>query len=186
MLNINRVMLTGRLTREPETKYLPSGTAVTNISIAVNRPYQDKNGQWRDETSFIDVEAWGKVAERIAETARKGQPVYVEGRLKQESWERDGVKQSKIRVSADVVKPFDVPQRGSSAPMGEDEGYQSGPSSSGGSYGQSGDYGGGHSGAQSQARPRPQPQQHSQQNQSAPSAGLHFDDNPNVSDDVPF
>ena len=166
MLNINRVMLTGRLTREPETKYLPSGMAVTNISIAVNRRFQDKSGEWRDETSFIDVEVWGKAAERLAETARKGQPVYVEGRLKQESWERDGVKQSKIRVSADVVKPFDVPQRGQGP--GADESDNDHQPHGGGGYQQS-----------------PPPRQQ-QQRPAAPADGLHFDNGPAVSDDVPF
>src|SRR5690606_11625200 len=102
------VMLTGRLTREPETKYLPSGMAVTNLGVAVSRPFKDKSGEWREEVAFVDVEVWGKAAERIAETGRKGQPVYVEGRLKMDTWERDGQKQSKMRVSADVVKSFDV------------------------------------------------------------------------------
>ncbi len=172
MLNINRVMLTGRLTREPETKYLPSGMAVTNISIAVNRRFQDKSGEWRDETSFIDVEAWGKTAERLAETARKGQPVYVEGRLKQESWERDGVKHSKIRVSADTVRPFDVPQRGQGGPSGPDDGgYQSGGSNDGGGYN-----------APQQSAPRQQQQRPA----SSPSERLDFDDGPSVNDDVPF
>ncbi len=126
MLNINRVMLTGRLTRDPETKYLPSGQAVTNLSVAVSRSYQDKNNEWKEETSFIDIETWGKLAERMAETARKGQPVYIEGRLKQESWERDGVKQSKIRVSADMVKAFEVPRGGQSDRSGgNDQEYSS-------------------------------------------------------------
>lgn len=177
MLNINRVMLTGRLTREPETKYLPSGMAVTNISIAVNRRFQDKSGEWRDETSFIDVEVWGKAAERLAETARKGQPVYVEGRLKQESWERDGVKHSKIRVSADSVRPFDVPQRGQAGGGGGEDGdsYQSqGGYASQGGGGQSG-----YSSGASSSAPRPQPQRPA-------SDGLHFDEGPSVSDDVPF
>lgn len=168
MLNINRVMITGRLTRDPETKYLSSGMAVTNISVAVNRPYKDKtSGEWREEVSFIDVEAWGKVAERLAETGRKGQPVYVEGRLKQESWERDGVKQSKIRVTADLVKSFDVPQRGQgSAPMDHDDSdsYQSSEPSA------------------PRSSPAPAPQQRS----SSPSDALHFEGNSNVSDDVPF
>jgi single-strand DNA-binding protein len=168
MLNINRVMLTGRLTRDPETKYLPSGMAITSLAIAVNRRFQDKNGEWRDETSFIDIETFGKTAERLAETLRKGQAVYVEGRLKQDTWERDGVKQSKIRVSADSVKGFDVPTRGQGQNQGMDhgdsEGYGSAPSQGGGGYSQS------------------------QQSRSggAPSDGLHFDGGSNVSDDVPF
>lgn len=160
MLNINRVMLTGRLTRDPETKYLPSGMAVTNISIAVSRPFKDKSGEWREEVAFIDIEAFGKLAERVAETTRKGQPVYVEGRLKQDTWERDGQKQSKIRISADIIKNFDVPQRGAASREGDEDSYSSG---------------GGQSSYESQPR-----------RSSAPSDGLHFDSSSNVSDDVPF
>jgi single-strand DNA-binding protein len=128
MLNINRVMMTGRLTRDPETKYLSTGNAVTNLSIAVNRRYMDRNNEWKEETFFLDIETFGKVAERAAETLRKGRPVYVEGRLKIDSWERDGQKQTKMRVSADRVTGFDVPARG--AEGGEDAG---GADSGGGS-----------------------------------------------------
>jgi single-strand DNA-binding protein len=163
MLNINRVMITGRITREPETKYLPSGLAVTNLSIASNRRFQ-VNGEWREETSFFDIETFGKLAERLAETVRKGQPVYVEGRLKQESWERDGQKQSKVRISADSVKPFDVPQRGQQGDQGESDSYQDSSS------------------YQSQAPRQSAPQQRA----SSPSDNLHFDSGSNVSDDVPF
>lgn len=169
MLNINRVMITGRLTRDPETKYLPSGMAVTNIAVAVSRPFKDKSGEWREEVAFVDVEVWGKTAERVAETTRKGQPVYVEGRLKQDTWERDGQKQSKMRVSADVVKSFDVPQRGQGGVSEEGgDSYQSSPQRS---------YGGG----SQQSSPRPSGGQ-----SSSPSDGLHFDGNSDVSDDVPF
>lgn len=118
MLNINRVMITGRLSRDPETKYLPSGTAITNLNIANNRRYQ-VNGEWREEVGFYEVEVFGKAAERLAEQAlQKGQPVYVEGRLKQESWEKDGKKQSKTRISADIVKKFEVPEKGVSGDSG--------------------------------------------------------------------
>ena len=162
MLNINRVMITGRLTRDPETKYLPSGMAITNLGVAVSRPFKDKNGEWKEEVAFIDVETFGKMAERVAETSRKGQPVYIEGRLKQDTWERDGQKQSKIRVSADLVKNFDVPQRGANREASEEDSYQS---SGGSSYSN-----------------EPAPQRRS----SAPSDGMHFDSGSNVSDDVPF
>jgi len=114
MLNINRVMLTGRLSRAPEMKYLPSGTAICNLNVANNRRYQ-VNGEWREEVGFFEVELFGKSAESIAlRNLQKGQPVYLEGRLKQESWEKDGRKQSKTRIAADFVKPFEVPQKGDS------------------------------------------------------------------------
>ncbi|MBX7244902.1 MAG: single-stranded DNA-binding protein [Candidatus Sumerlaeaceae bacterium] len=165
MLSINKVMVTGRLTRDPETKYLPSGAAVTTLSVAVNRRFQDKNGEWRDETTFIDVETWGKTAERAAETLRKGRPVYVDGRLKQDTWEKDGQKQSKIRIVAERVTGFDVPQRAGGGEEGGDAGDSapaSGPARSGGS------------------RPAAR-----QSGGASPSDGLDFQDS-NVQDDIPF
>jgi single-strand DNA-binding protein len=164
MLSLNKVMLTGRLTRDPETKYLSSGTAVTNLGIAVNRRFLDKNNEWRDETTFLDVETWGKLAERCAETLKKGRPVYVEGRLKSDSWEKDGQKQTKIRISADRVSPFDVPSRGDGgADMSADEGEAEAP-------------------RQSQ---NPRPGSRGAAPTSAPSNGLDFP-NANVEDDIPF
>lgn len=164
MLSINRVMITGRLTRDPETRYLPTGQAVTKMGVAVNRRFQDKNGEWRDETAFIDVEAWGKVAERCAETLKKGRPVYVEGRLKQESWEKDGVKQSKLMISAERVTAFDVPQRGDSG--GGEEDLSEGPSAV----------------SRPQARSAARPQ-----TTGAPSDNLDFSNpNANTEDDIPF
>lgn len=178
MLSINRVMITGRLTRDPETKYLPSGQALTSLGVAVNRHYQDRNGEWREETMFLDVDTWGKVAERAAETLRKGQPVYVEGRLKQDTWERDGVKQSKIKITADMVKPFEVPSRSAAGPgsdMGEvgepAEGYSAPSGSSrGGSYG---------------SPPRPSAPAGGRGTSGSPSDNLDFSD-PSVQDDIPF
>lgn len=173
MLNINKVMVTGRLTRDPETKYLPSGQALTNLGIAVDRNFQDKSGEWRRDTVFLDIETWGKLAERCAETLRKGQPVFVEGRLKMDTWEKDGVKQSKIRVSADSVKGFDVPQRGAGSgsdynegSTGDDGGYSPSPRNSGG----------GNSGVQQQSRP----------SSGMPSDGLEFGGGAGVKDDMPF
>jgi single-strand DNA-binding protein len=181
MLSINKVLITGRLTRDPETKYLPSGMAVTTLGVAVNRRFQDKSGEWRDDTCFIDVEAWGKTAERCAETLKKGQPVFVEGRLKQDSWERDGVKQSKIRISADTVKGFDAGSRGQGADMGggDEEGESGGYSGGGGarSSAPAGNRGG--SGGGQQARRGPAPT-------GAPSDNLDFDSGPGVRDDIPF
>lgn len=177
MLSINRVMLTGRLTRDPETKYLTSGQALTNLGLAVNRRFQDKNGEWRDDTMFIDIETWGKTAEKAAETLRKGQPVYVEGRLKQDSWERDGQKQTKIRITADLVKSFEVPSRGAGAggDMGDSGSEMAEPSES---------YGGGSSSASAPSRASSAPPR-SRAAAGAPSDNLDFGE-PNVQDDIPF
>ena len=113
MLNINKIFLTGRLTRNPETRTLPNGSAVVTLSLAINRRYQAQ-GEWKEETFFIDVETWGRLAERCADTDRfyKGRPVFVEGRLKIDSWERDGIKRQSTRVNADNVTAFDVPKGG--------------------------------------------------------------------------
>ncbi len=114
MLSINKVMLTGRLTRDPEIRYTGSGQAVMSFSIAVNRRFLDaRTNEWREETLFLDCEAWGKMAERLGEVLRKGTPVYVEGRLRPDVWERsDGQKVNRIRVVAERVSPFEVPSRG--------------------------------------------------------------------------
>lgn len=162
MLSINRVMITGRLTRDPETRYLSSGSAVTTLGIAVNRRFMDKNNEWRDETFFIDVETWSKLAEKCAETLKKGRPVYVEGRLKMDTWERDGQKMSKMRIVAERVSPFDVPSRsseGEEAGSGEEEGYSS----------------------QAPAKPAAKAKPAA----SAPSDNLEFEQ-PGVHDDFPF
>lgn len=174
MLSINKVLITGRLTRDPETKYLPSGQALTNLGIAVNRRFQDKSGEWRDDTMFIDVETWGKTAERCAETLKKGQPVFVEGRLKQDSWERDGQKQTKIRITADTVKAFEAGGRGQGGEMGgegDEGGYDAPP--------QRASAGGGAARGGGQARQRPAAT-------GAPSDNLDFDNGPAVHDDIPF
>ena len=114
MLSINKVMITGRLTRDPETRYVATGNAVLNFSVAVNRRYLDnKTNEWKEEVLFLDVEVWGKLAERLSETLKKGTPVYVEGRLRADTWEnREGQKQTRLRVVAERVSPFEVPTRG--------------------------------------------------------------------------
>lgn len=126
MLSINKIMLTGRLTRDAETKFLPSGQSVTKVSFAVNRRYQDKSGEWKDDTFYMDAEIYGKPAERVAEQGRKGVPVYVEGRLKQDSWERDGQRQTKFTVVADRITVFEVPARGAGGSGYVEDGSSSG------------------------------------------------------------
>lgn len=103
MPNLNKVMLMGSLTRDPEQKFTPSGTAVTQIGLAVNHTYKTAGGEKREEVTFVDVEFWGKTAELIAEHYRKGRPIYVEGRLKLDSWDdkTTGQKRTKMRVVAD-------------------------------------------------------------------------------------
>ena len=98
MASFNRVILVGNLTRDPELKWLQSGTAVCEIGMAMNDKRKDDIGQWVDDVLFVDVTLWAKTAEVAAEYLRKGAPVLIEGRLKYDTWEKDGQKRSKLRV----------------------------------------------------------------------------------------
>jgi single-strand DNA-binding protein len=98
----NRVLLIGNLTRDPELKYTPQGTAVCDFAIALNEKFKAKDGTWQEKVHYIDIAAWGRTAEVCGEYLKKGRPVFVEGRLNQDRWEQDGQKQSKIRVTAGV------------------------------------------------------------------------------------
>lgn len=97
MASFNRVILVGNLTRDPELRYIPSGTAVTSIGLAVNDRVK-KNDQWVDEATFVDVTLWGRTAEIANEYLSKGSSVLIEGRLKYDAWEKDGQKFSKLKV----------------------------------------------------------------------------------------
>lgn len=98
MASYNRVILIGNLTRDPELRYIPSGTAVTDVGLAVNDRRKGANGEWIEETTFVDVTLWGRTAEVATEYLNKGSSVMIEGRLKLDTWEKDGKKNSKLRV----------------------------------------------------------------------------------------
>lgn len=103
--SLNRVMLIGNLTRDPELRYVPSGQGVTAFTLAVNRTYLANTGEKKEEVSFIRVVVWGKRAEVCHEYLRKGSPVFVEGRLQSRSWDApDGTKRSTIEVVAQNVQ----------------------------------------------------------------------------------
>jgi single-strand DNA-binding protein len=100
MASFNKVILAGNLTRDPELRYTPKGTAVAAITLAVNRTWKSETGESKEEVSFVDVDVWGRQAEVIAQYMRKGRPLLVEGRLKQDTWEDKNThqKQSKLKV----------------------------------------------------------------------------------------
>ncbi len=98
MASFNRVILVGNLTRDPELKYIPSGMAVSEIGLAVNDRRKNAQGEWIEETTFVDVTLWGRQAEVASEYLNKGSSVLIEGRLKLDSWEKEGKKQYKLRV----------------------------------------------------------------------------------------
>ena len=118
--SLNRVLLIGNLTRDPELRYIPSGQAVTTFTVAVNRAYLAPTGERKQETSFIRVVVWAKRAEVCHEYLRKGSPVFVEGRLQSRSWDApDGTRRSTIEVVAQNVQFL---SRGSRAGEGSQEG----------------------------------------------------------------
>ncbi|NIP85812.1 MAG: single-stranded DNA-binding protein [Planctomycetales bacterium] len=99
MASFNRVILMGNLTRDPELRYIPNGTAVAEFGLAVNdRRKNNQTGEWIEDTQFIDITMWARQAEIAAEYLSKGSPVFIEGRLKYDTWEKDGQKHSKLRV----------------------------------------------------------------------------------------
>lgn len=113
MASYNRVLLIGNLTRNPEIRYTPSGTAVADLGLAVNENFKNKAGEVVEQTCFVDVVVWGRQAETSVEYLHKGSPVFVEGRLQLDQWEnQQGEKRSKLRVRADRVQFLGAPGKG--------------------------------------------------------------------------
>ncbi len=106
MANLNKVMLIGNLTRDPELRHTPKGSAVADLGVAVNRKIQDGNGGWKDETTFVDVTVWGSSAENAQKYLSKGRGVFIEGRLQMDTWDdkTTGQKRSKLKVVADNLQ----------------------------------------------------------------------------------
>lgn len=136
MANVNKVILIGNVTRDPEVKFTPKGSAVTDVGLAINRNYTLDNGEKREETIFVDVELWGRLAEIAGEYAKKGRPIYIEGRLRMDTWEdkASGQKRSRMKVVGENLQLL---------------GGRPGGTSSGGG----GDYEGGHSEQRTNQRP---------------------------------
>ena len=106
MASFNKVMIIGNLTRDPEIKYTPKGTAIADIGLAVNRNYTTDSGEKREEVTFIDVTLWGRVAEIVGEYCKKGRPLFVEGRLQLDTWDdkATGQKRSKLKVVGENIQ----------------------------------------------------------------------------------
>lgn len=161
MASFNRVILAGNLTRDPEVRYTPKGTAVAKISLAINRVYSTESGEKKEEVSFVDVEAWGRQAETLSQYMKKGRPLLVEGRLKQDTWEDKNThqKQSKLKV---VLESFMFIDSGKGAAAA-----------------------GAPEGAPAFEQPRQRPT-NSQQNQQPAAPAAEPDGPPPEEDDVPF
>jgi single-strand DNA-binding protein len=166
MANLNKVLLMGNLTRDPEVRYTPKGTAVGDLAIAINDSYKMQDGSIKETVTYVDIEVWGRQAETCKQYLTKGRPVFIEGQLKLDQWETpQGEKKSRLRVRADRVQFL-----GGGGPGG---GSGAGGNRSGGNYSSTG---GGERPA-SEARPaRPA------------TAATASDDRPPLpdDDDIPF
>lgn len=108
LATVNKVLLSGRLTRDPELRYTPSGTAVTSFSVASSRSYRGQDGEWKQAVAYVNAVAWDKQAVLINEYLKKGSAVFLEGRLNSRSWETDeGQKRSVLEVRAERVQFLD-------------------------------------------------------------------------------
>jgi single-strand DNA-binding protein len=114
MANYNKVLLMGNLTRDPELRYTPKGTAIAEIGLAINRKWKSETGEAKEEVTFVDVAAYGRTAEVIAQYLKKGRPIMIEGRLKFDQWDdkQTGQKRSKLRVVCESFEFLDSGNRG--------------------------------------------------------------------------
>jgi single-strand DNA-binding protein len=132
MASFNKVILLGNLTRDPEVRYTPKGTAVTELGMAVNRVYTAENGEKREETTFVDVTLWGRTAEIAGEYLKKGRPVLIEGRLQLDTWDdkQSGQKRSKLKVVGEGLQLIGSRPGGSGGGGGGDDEGSSAPRAS--------------------------------------------------------
>jgi single-strand DNA-binding protein len=125
MASFNKVILLGNLTRDPEIRYTPKGSAVCDLGIAVNRQYTLDNGERREEVTYVDVVLWARLAEIAAEYLKKGRPVFIEGRLQLDTWDdkQSGQKRSKLRVIGETMQMLGSRGGGGGAPTeaGDDD-----------------------------------------------------------------
>src|SRR3982751_896280 len=128
--SLNQVTLMGNLTRDPELRQTPNGQNVCSFSLALNRSYKDSSGEWQEATDYIDIVAWGLLAERVSQYLTKGRRCLVQGRLQSRSWEQDGQKRNKVEVLANDVTFLDSRGGGEGGESGGGN-YQGGNSGSG-------------------------------------------------------
>ncbi len=143
-MSLNKAMIIGNLGRDPEMRYTPNGQAVTQFTVAVNRNYKDASGEWKEETEWFRVVAWGPLAERTAEYLRKGRKVYVEGRLQTRTWDgQDGQKHYTTELVASTVTGLDPRPReeGAAEPTGARPARGNAPAGPAGPSGPGDDFG---------------------------------------------
>lgn len=165
MPSLNKVLLMGNLTRDPELRVTPKGTPICQFSLAINRQFKMESGESREEVIYVDVEAWGKQGETIAKYVTKGRPLYVEGRLRLDQWEDKNTKEKRSRMKV-VLEQFQF--------LGDSRGGGPGGGGGGGEFDQSAPSGGG--GSSSPERYSPPPR----------SGGAKPASQENLDEDVPF
>jgi single-strand DNA-binding protein len=133
MANFNKVILAGNLTRDPELRYTPKGTAIARLGLAINRSWRTETGETREETTFVDIDAFGKQAEVIGQYFKKGRPILIEGRLKYDTWEdkQSGQKRSKLSVVLEGFQFMDSQRGGGDGPSPSAPSQPSQPASRG-------------------------------------------------------
>ncbi len=185
MASYNKVMLIGNLTRDPEVRFTPKGSAVCDIGLAVNRVYTSDSGEKVEEVTFVDVVLWAKMAELAGKYLHKGRPVFIEGRLQMDSWEdkQTGQKRTRMRVVGEQMQFLGSPQGGDRAPAGGGGGDEEGGSSGGG--------GGGYNRPAARPAQRPAPAQQRPAQRPAPAQqNDDFGEGPITEgmedDDIPF
>jgi single-strand DNA-binding protein len=116
MANFNKVILVGNLTRDPELRYTPKGTAIAKVGLAINRYWTTETGEKKEEVTFVDVDVFGRTAENIGQYMRKGRPILIEGRLRLDQWDdkQTGQKRSRLGVVAESVQFLGSPAGGDS------------------------------------------------------------------------
>jgi len=121
MANLNKVLLLGNVTRDPEVRYTPKGSAVCDLGVAVNRAYTTDSGEKREEVTFVDVTLWGRTAEVASEYLKKGRPVFIEGRLQMDTWDdkQTGQKRTRLRVVAENMQLLGGRPHGGTDTIGE-------------------------------------------------------------------
>ena len=127
MMSLNRVLLIGNLTRDPELRYTPSGTPVANLRLAVNSSFKDQSGARKEETCFVTIVVWSRQAEICNQYLKKGRAVFVEGRLLYRSWEAEGKTRSTMEVRADRVQFLGGAPPGAASASGEGESSEGRP-----------------------------------------------------------
>lgn len=121
MAQLNKVLLIGNLTRDPEVRFTPKGSAVADLGIATNRTWRAENGEEKEEVCYVNVVVWGKQAESAGKYLKKGRPVFIEGRLQFESWEKNGEKRSTLKVHCERLQFLGGGGSGSGGGRGGDE-----------------------------------------------------------------